>query len=52
MHLVSSEDIAAAAARLEGRIVRTPLLPCPRLSDSLGFPIMLKPENLQHTGSF
>jgi threo-3-hydroxy-L-aspartate ammonia-lyase len=52
MQLVSSEEIAAAAARLDGRIVRTPLLACPRLSDSLGVPILLKPENLQHTGSF
>jgi threonine dehydratase len=52
MGLVSSEDIAAAAARLDGRIVRTPLLPCPRLSESLGALVLLKPENLQHTGSF
>jgi threo-3-hydroxy-L-aspartate ammonia-lyase len=52
MGLVSGEDIAAAAVRLDGRIVRTPLLPCPRLSESLGVPVLLKPENLQHTGSF
>jgi threonine dehydratase len=52
MRLATNDDIAAAATRLDGRIVRTPLLPCPRLSQSLGLPILLKAENLQHTGSF
>lgn len=52
MHLVSSDHITAATIRLDGRIVRTPLLACPRLSESLDLRIMLKAENLQHTGSF
>ncbi len=43
---------AAAAKRLEGRVVRTPLLRYDRLSDDLGVDIWLKLENRQHTGSF
>jgi threo-3-hydroxy-L-aspartate ammonia-lyase len=50
--LVTAEAIAAAGVRLAGRVVRTPLVPCSRLSDELGAQVFLKPENLQHTGSF
>jgi threonine dehydratase len=50
--LVSGEAIAVAATRLAGRVVRTPLVPSSRLSDELGAQVYLKPENLQHTGSF
>jgi threonine dehydratase len=50
--LVNAEAITAAANRLAGRVVRTPLVPCSRLSDELGAEVYLKPENLQHTGSF
>ncbi|MFI6757916.1 threonine/serine dehydratase [Micromonospora sp. NPDC050417] len=52
MRLVSSPDITSAASRLTGRIVRTPLVESPRLGDSLGLRVLLKAENLQHTGSF
>lgn len=52
MRLVSGEDIAMATTRLDGRIARTPLLACPRLCESLGLQVLLKAENLQHTGSF
>jgi len=52
MPLVTGVEIAAAAGRLDGRVVRTPLLACPRLTDELGFPVLVKAENLQHTGSF
>ena len=52
MELVTPGDIAAAAARLDGLVVRTPLLDCPRLSDEFGVRVRLKAENLQHTGSF
>jgi threonine dehydratase len=50
--LVSSEQLSAAAARLAGRVLRTPLLPNARLSDEFGAHVVLKSENLQHTGSF
>ncbi len=52
MTLVTGDDIAAAAARLAGRVARTPLMESPRLSEDLGVRLWVKPENLQHTGSF
>jgi threonine dehydratase len=47
--LVSIEDIRAAARRIEGAVLRTPLLPC---EWSNGQPLWLKPENLQSVGAF
>ncbi|GAA0457855.1 serine/threonine dehydratase [Paractinoplanes deccanensis] len=52
MSLVTADEIGAAGARLSGRVVRTPTLPCPRLTASSGPEIVVKAENLQHTGSF
>ncbi|WP_176730811.1 threonine ammonia-lyase [Micromonospora mirobrigensis] len=52
MRLVTEDEITAAQRRLAGRVVHTPLLPCPRLGDDLGLPLAVKAENLQHTGSF
>jgi threonine dehydratase len=46
--LVSLAEIQAAAVRLEGVAVRTPLLPIARLEP----PLLVKPESLQPTGSF
>ncbi len=48
----SAEDVRAAAARIKGRVVRTPLLRAERLSDLAGAEIWLKLENQQYTGSF
>ncbi|WP_046470536.1 threonine ammonia-lyase [Allosalinactinospora lopnorensis] len=48
MELISLADIRAAEVRVRGRVVRTPLLPCP-WSDA---PLWLKPENLQPVGAF
>ena len=45
-------DIEAAAARLHGRAVVTPLLEPPALADRLGARVLIKPECLQRTGSF
>ncbi|SNR33087.1 threonine/serine dehydratase [Puniceibacterium sediminis] len=42
-------EITAAAARLQGHIVRTPLLDSWTLAD---IPLTLKLEQMQHTGSF
>jgi threo-3-hydroxy-L-aspartate ammonia-lyase len=50
--LVDAEALTVAAGRLAGRVVRTPLLPSARLSDEFGVPVLLKAENLQHTGAF
>lgn len=52
MDLVTAADIAVAADRLTGRAVRTPLLESVRLSDEFGCRVLVKAENLQHTGSF
>ncbi len=46
--LVSADEIRAAAARLAGVTVRTPLVPFPGADP----PLLLKPESLQPTGSF
>ena len=45
-------DIEAAAARLAGHAVRTPLLEAPLLNEILGGRLLVKPECLQLTGSF
>ena len=46
------DDILAAAGRIAGHAVRTPLLFSPILSERLAARIYLKPECLQRTGSF
>ena len=44
--------IRAAATRLDGHARKTPLLSSPFLDDIAGKRVLLKPECLQHTGSF
>lgn len=44
--------IRAAAERLAGHVRRTPLLSSPFLDEIAGRRILVKPECLQHTGSF
>lgn len=44
--------IEAAAERLKGHARRTPLLSSPFLDEIAGRRVFVKPENLQHTGSF
>lgn len=44
--------IRAAATRLEGHARRTPLLNSPFLDEIAGRRVFIKPECLQHTGSF
>ena len=46
------DDVRAAADRLEGVAVRTPLIESPVLSSAAGGRILLKAEILQRTGSF
>jgi threonine dehydratase len=45
-------DIEAAAMRLRGKIVRTPLLRHALLDELAGGTVLVKPEPLQRTGSF
>ncbi|WP_102226472.1 threonine ammonia-lyase [Acidimangrovimonas sediminis] len=44
--------IEAAAARLKGHVLRTPLLSSPFLDEIAGRRLLVKAECLQHTGSF
>ncbi len=50
--LPSFEDVKAAAKRLVGLSVRTPLLESAALNDLVGGRVLLKAETLQRTGSF
>lgn len=52
MSTVTFADIEAAAGRLEGLAVKTPLVESPALNERLGARILLKPETLQHAGAF
>lgn len=49
---ITRKSIQAAAERIAPYIYRTPLVESPRLNDWLGFRLLVKAENLQHTGSF
>src|SRR5512138_3564108 len=50
--IVPLADIEAAARRLAGVAVRTPLISAPVLDERLGARVFLKAETLQRTGSF
>ncbi len=45
-------DVRAAAARIAGQVVRTPVLRCPALDELAGAQLWLKCENLQRIGAF
>jgi L-threonine ammonia-lyase (EC 4.3.1.19) len=45
-------DLQAAAMRLAGKAVRTPLLRSPVLDALTGAQVFIKPENLQRQGAF
>lgn len=49
---IALADIQAAAARLEGQAVRTPLIESPALNERLGGRVLIKPETLQRAGAF
>ena len=46
------EMIRAAAERLNGHARKTPILTSPFLDEIAGRRVLIKPECLQHTGSF
>ncbi|MBR0680832.1 threonine/serine dehydratase [Roseomonas eburnea] len=50
--LPTFEDVRAAAARLAGRVLHTPMLRHPLLDEITGATVLVKPEPLQRTGSF
>ena len=49
---VTADQIRDTAIRLDGQIIRTPILEAPMLSRNLGCDLFLKLECLQHTSSF
>lgn len=49
---VTLADIEAAAARLKGHAVETPLIESPALNERLGLRVLIKPETLQRVGAF
>jgi threonine dehydratase len=49
---ISLADIQAAAGRLKGLAVETPLIESPALNERLGGRVFLKPETLQRAGAF
>ena len=50
--MIGLADVQAAAAAIDGGIVRTPLVRAEALDEIAGAPVWLKAELLQHTGSF
>ena len=50
VQLITIDDIEAAAGRIRGSVVRTPLLPCLWAGEDR--PLWLKPEQLQPIGAF
>jgi threonine dehydratase len=49
---VTISDIEAARRTIAGQVLRTPMLPAPKLSALTGAEVMVKYENLQVTNSF
>ncbi|MBI1200284.1 MAG: pyridoxal-phosphate dependent enzyme [Phenylobacterium sp.] len=49
---VTLADVEAAAARLKGVAVETPLIESPALNERLGLRVLIKPETLQRVGAF
>src|SRR5687767_15267425 len=49
---VTAADIDAARRTIAGQILRTPMLPAPKLSALTGAEVYVKYENLQVTNSF
>ncbi len=52
MSLPEANDVAAAAERVDGLVVRTPLIPAEAMSQRSGSTILIKGEHRQATGSF
>jgi threonine dehydratase len=49
---VTLADIEAAAGRIRGIAVETPLIESPALNERLGLRVLIKPETLQRVGAF
>jgi threonine dehydratase len=51
-HAIALGDVEAAARAIESHVIRTPLVPAPRLSELTGADVFVKYENMQATASF
>ncbi|HEY8382470.1 MAG TPA: threonine ammonia-lyase [Microvirga sp.] len=51
-YAITIEDVRRAAETIRGHVLRTPLVPAPRLSQLTGATVCVKHENMQPTGSF
>jgi threonine dehydratase len=51
-YAITPDDVRRAAETIAGHVLRTPLVPAPRLSDLTGATVSVKHENMQPTGSF
>jgi threonine dehydratase len=51
-YAITIADIEQAAKVVEGQVLRTPVVPSPRLSQLTGASVCVKHENMQPTGSF
>jgi threonine dehydratase len=51
-YAISIADVERAARTIQGQVLRTPLVPSPRLSELTGASVCVKHENMQPTGSF
>ncbi|HYY83841.1 MAG TPA: threonine ammonia-lyase [Beijerinckiaceae bacterium] len=49
---ITLADVERAARTIAGKVLRTPLMPAPRLSELTGGDVVVKHENMQPTGSF
>jgi threonine dehydratase len=52
MTMITVADVRAAAARISGRVLRTPAVGCESISRATGANVTLKLDNLQATGAF
>lgn len=50
--MITLADVRAAAARIEGRVLRTPFIQSDSISRATGAQVFLKLDNLQATGAF
>src|SRR5918998_1028098 len=51
-YAITIDDVTRAAETIRGQVLRTPLVPAPRLSQLTGATVCVKHENMQPTGSF
>jgi threonine dehydratase len=49
---ISLDAVEGAARTIAGKVLRTPLMPAPRLSELTGAQVLVKHENMHPTGSF